>query len=54
MLQMWTDKVLYGTGEQVVEKLNHYQAASGANELMILNLGYTLDARSSHTKTGQR
>lgn len=44
MLQMWTDKVLYGTGQQVVDKLNHYQAASGANELMILNLGYTPDA----------
>ncbi|EPT7056180.1 LLM class flavin-dependent oxidoreductase [Enterobacter cloacae] len=44
MLDTWKEKVLYGTGQQVVDKLNHYQSVSGADELMILNLGYTPDA----------
>jgi luciferase family oxidoreductase group 1 len=40
-INSWNDKVLYGTPEQVVEKLNHYQEISKADELMIVNLGHS-------------
>ncbi|PRY05039.1 luciferase family oxidoreductase group 1 [Pontibacter ummariensis] len=43
-INMWNNKVLYGTPEQVVEKLNHYQETTQADELMILNLGHSPSA----------
>lgn len=41
IVKQWTEKVIYGTARQVADKLNQYQAASQADELMILNLGYS-------------
>lgn len=40
-INAWHEKVLYGTPEQVVKKLNHYQEASQEDELMVLNLGHS-------------
>lgn len=40
----WNQKVLYGTGEQVIEKLSRYQEVTQANELMILPLGHSPEA----------
>ncbi|MGV3503583.1 MAG: LLM class flavin-dependent oxidoreductase [Adhaeribacter sp.] len=43
-INAWHEKVLYGTPGEVVEKLNHYQQATQADELMILNLGHSPEA----------
>ena len=44
IIEMWHDKVIYGTPEQVVKKLNLLQNTTSADELMIANVGYSLDA----------
>lgn len=41
IIGMWNAKTMIGTGEQVVEKLNARQTQTGADEMMILNLGHT-------------
>lgn len=43
MLESWNEKMIYGTANQVVKKLNAFQRVSGADELMIANLGYSLE-----------
>jgi luciferase family oxidoreductase group 1 len=43
-MQMWNDKIMSGTGEQVTEKLNAWQGRVEADELMILNLGHSQQA----------
>ncbi|MDR9836750.1 LLM class flavin-dependent oxidoreductase [Herbaspirillum huttiense] len=43
-MQMWNDKIMSSTGEQVVEKLNAWQRRVEADELMILNLGHSQQA----------
>lgn len=40
-LESWNQKMIYGTADQVVSRLNEFQKISGANELMIANLGYS-------------
>jgi alkanesulfonate monooxygenase SsuD/methylene tetrahydromethanopterin reductase-like flavin-dependent oxidoreductase (luciferase family) len=40
-INLWHEKVLYGTPEQVVEKLNRYQEVIKADELMIVNVGHS-------------
>lgn len=44
IIDMWDAKTMIGTGEQVVEKLNARQKHTGADEMMILNLGHTPSA----------
>lgn len=41
VLESWNQKMIYGTADQVVSRLNEFQKISGANELMIANLGYS-------------
>lgn len=41
IIRMWDAKTRIGTGEQVVEKLSARQKQTGADEMMILNLGHT-------------
>lgn len=43
ILDGWNHKMIYGTADQVVSKLNHFQQISGADELMIANLGHSLE-----------
>jgi luciferase family oxidoreductase group 1 len=40
-LESWNQKMIYGTADQVVSRLNEFQKISGANELMIANLGHS-------------
>lgn len=40
-LESWNQKMIYGTADHVVRRLNEFQKISGANELMIANLGYS-------------
>ncbi|MFC4479028.1 LLM class flavin-dependent oxidoreductase [Flavobacterium chungangensis] len=40
-LESWNQKMIFGTAEQVIKRLNEFQKISGANELMIANLGYS-------------
>lgn len=44
LMEMWNAKIMSGTGEQVVEKLNAWQRRINADELMILNLGHSPEA----------
>lgn len=44
IMDMWNAKIMSGTGEQVVERLNIWQERAQADELMILNLGHSPDA----------
>lgn len=44
IIEMWNAKTMIGTGEQVVEKLIVRQIHTGADEMMILNLGHTPSA----------
>lgn len=44
IMNMWNDKIMSGTGEQVREKLDEWQNKVEANELMILNLGHSQKA----------
>lgn len=41
IMESWRNKMFYGTGEIVVRKLNEAQKSSGADELMIVNLGHS-------------
>lgn len=41
---MWNEKILRGTGQQVVNQLQAWQERIQADELMILNLGHSPDA----------
>lgn len=41
VLESWNQKMIQGTADQVVRGLNEFQKISGANELMIANLGYS-------------
>lgn len=43
VLESWNEKMIYGSANQVVKKLNDSQRVSGVNELMINNLGYFLE-----------
>lgn len=40
-LEAWHSKTLFGTPAQVVAKINHYQAAAQADEVMLVNLGHS-------------
>lgn len=42
VLKNWNQKIIHGTADQVVIKLNEFQKVSGADELMIANLGHSL------------
>lgn len=42
ILEGWNEKMIQGTADQVVSKLNEFQKTSGADELMIANLGHSL------------
>lgn len=44
IMDMWNAKIMSGTGEQVVEKLNAWQQRVSADELMMLNLGHSPQA----------
>lgn len=44
IMEMWNDKILSGTGAQVMEKLNAWQQRINADELMVLNLGHSPQA----------
>ena len=44
IIGMWDAKTMIGTAEQVVEKLKARQRHTGADEMMILNLGHTPSA----------
>lgn len=41
VLESWNQKMIQGTANQVVRELNEFQKISGADELMIANLGYS-------------
>lgn len=41
IMEEWRSKMFYGTGEMVVDELNNIQKISGADELMIANLGHS-------------
>lgn len=41
VLESWNKKMIYGTADQVVNSLNEFQKVSGADELMIANLGHS-------------
>lgn len=41
IINMWNAKTMIGTGDQVVAQLNARQKRTGADEIMILNLGHT-------------
>jgi luciferase family oxidoreductase group 1 len=41
IVDAWNDKVLHGTASQVVEKINRFQAKTGADEMMVGNLGHS-------------
>lgn len=43
ILESWNEKMIYGTANQVVNRLNEFQKVSGADELMIANLGHSLE-----------
>lgn len=43
ILESWNEKMIHGTADQVVSKLNEFQKTSGADELMIANLGHSLE-----------
>jgi len=43
VLESWHQKMIYGTADKVVSRLNEFQKISGANELMIANLGHSLE-----------
>ncbi|MFC6225015.1 LLM class flavin-dependent oxidoreductase [Hymenobacter artigasi] len=40
-LEAWHSKTLFGTPEQVMAKLNHYQASVQADEVMLVNVGHS-------------
>lgn len=40
-LESWNQKMIFGTADQVVSRLNEFQKISAADELMIANLGYS-------------
>jgi luciferase family oxidoreductase group 1 len=44
IIEMWNAKIMSGTGEEVVHKLNRMQDRVGADELMMLNLGHSPQA----------
>lgn len=41
MMESWRSKMIYGTGAMVVDGLNMVQKTSGADELMLVNLGHS-------------
>lgn len=41
MMESWRSKMIYGTGEMVADGLNKVQKLSGADELMLVNLGHS-------------
>ena len=41
IMEGWRDRMFLGTGEQVVSDLNEVQERSGADELMLVNLGHS-------------
>lgn len=43
VLESWNEKIIQGTANQVVSRLNQFQKTSGADELMIANLGHSLE-----------
>lgn len=43
ILENWHEKIIYGTPDQVVKRLNELQKKSMADEIMIANLGHSLD-----------
>lgn len=43
VLESWHQKTIHGTAEQVVNRLNQFQKKSVADELMIANLGHSLE-----------
>lgn len=42
ILKSWNQKMIQGTADQVVGELNEFQKNSGADELMIANIGHSL------------
>lgn len=44
LMKMWDAKIMKGTGEDVIQKLNVWQERIHADELMILNLGHSPEA----------
>lgn len=44
VLESWNQKMIQGTADQVIDGLNEFQRISGADELMIANLGYSPEA----------
>ncbi|MEB2777359.1 LLM class flavin-dependent oxidoreductase [Algoriphagus sp. D3-2-R+10] len=41
VLESWNEKIIQGTADRLVSRLNQFQKASGADEMMIANLGYS-------------
>ncbi|HLV52130.1 MAG TPA: LLM class flavin-dependent oxidoreductase [Flavobacterium sp.] len=41
MMESWRSKMIHGTGEMVASGLNKVQEISGADELMVVNLGHS-------------
>ncbi|WP_413998579.1 LLM class flavin-dependent oxidoreductase [Flavobacterium sp. W1B] len=50
VLESWNEKIIQGTADQVVNRLNQFQKASGADELMIASLGHSLEGILHSTK----
>lgn len=44
IIEMWNAKIMRGTGRQVADELDRRQARTGADELMLLNLGHAPEA----------
>lgn len=44
LMKMWDAKIMKGTGDEVVKKLNAWQERIHADELMVLNLGHSPEA----------
>ncbi len=41
LMESWRSKMIYGTGQMVADGLNRGQQVSGADELMLVNLGHS-------------
>ncbi|WP_100844738.1 LLM class flavin-dependent oxidoreductase [Flavobacterium sp. 5] len=50
VLESWNEKIIKGTADQVVTRLNQFQKASGADEIMIASLGHSLNGMLHSTK----
>ncbi|CAM5335746.1 hypothetical protein [Streptomyces griseomycini] len=49
-MDAWASRIVYGTPDRVTESVNHVQAATGADEIILVPEAHSLDALARSTE----